>query len=187
MVGRKHGKVGRHGAAMALAFALGVGSASAQAAPDQAASDQDKHFLDDTVKDSNYEIKTGQLALGKSQSDDVKAYAEMVIHDHTALKQQVKAADAKAQVKPTDEGSMSLSDDASYAKLKLLTGDAFDKAYIQGLIKGNKQSLKDGKAEAASTSVPVIKALAQHRVALDTKHTEKAGQLAIAHHVPAGS
>ncbi len=168
--------------ALTLAFTLGAASAHAQAA-----SDQDKHFLDDTAQDSNYEIKTGQLALGKSQSADVKAYATMVIHDHTALKQQIKLADAAAQVKPTDESSMSLSDDASYAKLKLLSGDSFDKAYIQGLIKGNEQSLKDGKAEVAATTVPAIKTLAQRRVTLDTKHTQKAGQLAIAHHVQAGS
>ena len=175
-------RVGVYGAALALAFALGIGSAHAQAA-----SDQDKHFLDDTAKDSNYEIKTGQLALQKSQSADVKTYATMVIHDHTALKQQIKLADTAAQVKPTDETSMSISDDASYAKLKLLSGDSFDKAYIQGLIKGNEQSLKDGKAEVAATTVPAIKTLAQHRVTLDTKHTQKAGQLAIAHHVQAGS
>ena len=179
---RTRGGVGRYGVVLALAFALESGSALAQAA-----SDQDKHFLEDTAKDSNYEIKTGQLALQKSPSADVKAYATMVIHDHTALKQQVKLADTAAQVKPSDDNSMSISDDASYAKLKLLSGDSFDKAYIQGLIKGNEQSLKDGKAEVAATTVPAIKTLAQHRVTLDTKHTEKAGQLAIAHHVPAGS
>ena len=184
-MGKVRSTGGRTWMALAIVCFSMTGSALAQAA-----TDQDKRFLEDTAQDSIYEIKTGQLALQKSPSADVKAYATMVIHDHTELMKQVKLADNDAEVKPPDSSRMSLSDDASYAKLKLLSGDSFDKSYIQGLIKGNEQSLEDGKAEVAATTVPAIKTLAKQRVTLgikDTKHSKKAGQLAIAHHVPAGS
>ncbi len=172
----KHGS-GRVGAAM-LACVLGGGLAWAQQA-----TDKDEQFLKDTAQDSNFEIKSGQLALRNSSSADVRQYAAMVIRDHTGLLQQVRTADSAVQVKPEGEGSMSLSDDATYAKLKLLKGDSFDQSYIKGLIQGNQDSLNQGKAEAAATAVPAIKSLAERRVTLDTKHAAKAEQLAAAHKV----
>ncbi len=165
----------------ALLLTLGMGTAVIRAQ----ATEKDKDFLKDTAQDSAFEIKTGQLALQKSGSADVKAYANMVIHDHRQLEQQIKAVDGTAGVTPPDPGSMSVGDDARYAELKLLSGDSFDKSYIKGLIKGNKESLDNGKSEAAGTSVPAIKTLAEHRVALDTKHTKRAEVLAQAHHVDA--
>ena len=164
----------------ALALTLGVGTVAAQQA-----TTQDKDFLKNTAQDSNYEIKTAQLALGKSSSADVKTYARMLIQDHTALKRQTRQAAVSAHVEPVSGDGMSLSDDASYAKLKLLSGKSFEDSYIKGLTKGNEEAINNAKSEASGSSVPAIKKLAEHRVALDTKHAEKARQLAQAHGVAA--
>ena len=158
-----------------LAFALGAGTLHAQV------SSQDKTFLDDTAKDTNYEIKTGQLALKKSGSADVKQYAAMVIRDHTALKPQIAKADAAANVTPPQADSLTVSDRASYAELEVLSGNLFDKAYIKGLVKGNQQAVDESKSEAAGSTVPAVKALAARRLTLDAKHTEAAKKLAQAH------
>ena len=169
-------------AAMLLPMVLGVGKAIAQAGG-RGPTDQDKHFLTEIAQDSNYEIKTGQLALKKSQSADVKAYATMLIHDHTQLKQQIRVADTAASVTLSGADSLSIADRASYTKLELLSGDSFDQAYIKGLIKGNDEIQKDEKAVAADSAVPAVKKLAAHSAALDTKHAEKAKELAAAHKV----
>ena len=177
----KAGKRGLRVGAMTVALVVGLGASQAQTAGDP--SSQDKQFLKDTAQDSNYEIKTGQLALQKSSSADVKQYANMLVRDHTRLNQETAAAESAVKMEATSAGSMSLGDTASYAKLKLLSGDSFDQAYIKGLVKGNADSEREGKAEASGSAVPAIKKLAEHRVALDTKHTQKAEQLAQAHHV----
>ncbi len=158
-----------------FAISLGVGAAHAQT------SAQDKTFLDDTAKDTNYEIKTGQLALHKSSSADVKQYATMVVHDHTALKPQIRTADAAAKVQMPGPDSLTVSDRASYTELEVLSGELFDKAYIKGLVKGNQQAVDESKSEASDSTVPAVKALAKRRLALDTKHTEAAKKLAQAH------
>ena len=167
--------------AMLLPMVLGTGHVVAQVSG--APTDLDKHFLTEIAQDSNYEIKTGQLALKKSQSADVKAYATMLIHDHTQLKQQIKVADATAKVTPSGADSLSLSDRASYTKLELLSGDTFDQAYLKGLVKGNDEIQKDEKAEATESAMPAVKKLAAHSAALDMKHAEKAKELATAHKV----
>ncbi len=171
----------RAGAGLVAAMVLGAGVAMGQAAA--GVSDQDTHFLKEIDQDSNYEIETAKLALKKSASADIKQYATMLIHDHTQLKQQIKTADGVAKVTPVSATSMSLSDKASFEKLKLMKGDSFDKAYIKGLVKGNEAIQKDEKSEAADSSVPAVKKLATHSAAMDTKHADKAKQLAQAHGV----
>ena len=166
-------------ALLALTLAMGVGVAQAQA------TDGDKEFLKDTAQDSAFEIRSGELALQKSSSPDVKAYAEMVIRDHHQLEQQVKSTDAAVNVTPPSPGSMAVGDDARYAELKVLSGESFDKAYIKGLLKGNQESMNHARSEVAGTAVPAIKSLAEHRLALDTKHTRRAEALAQAHHIEA--
>ena len=163
----------------AAVLALGAGIARAQA------TDGDKDYLKDTARDSAFEIRTGELALQKSPSADVKAYAQMVIHDHRQLEQQVKSTDAAVHVTPPSPNSMDVSDDARYAELKVLSGDSFDKAYIKGLVKGNQDSVNRAHSEIDGTSVPPIKTLAEHQLALDTKHTKRADALAQAHHIDA--
>ena len=128
--------------------------AGASAAWGQTASSADKDFLKDTAQDSNYEIKTGQLALQKSSSADVKQYANMVIQDHTQLEQQEAAAQASADTNAKPVLDMSVSDAASYSKLKLLSGDSFDQAYIKGLLSGNDEAVQKAKGEAPSSTVP---------------------------------
>ena len=147
----------------------------------QAPTSQDKDFLKDTAQDSNYEIRTAQLALQKAISADVKAYANMLIRDHTALNRQIRQVDTVAKIEPEKPGSMSLSDDAEFAKLKLLSGKTFEESYIKTLNSGNDEAVNKAKSEASGTSVPAIKQLAEKRASLDTKHAEKAKQLAQAH------
>ena len=80
-----------------VAMAIGVAATTTYTAVGQTtASDGDKHFLEEISQESNYEIKTSQLALQKSKSADIRQYATMVLHDHTALKQQISLADTAA-------------------------------------------------------------------------------------------
>ena len=164
-------------AATVLALLLGIGLASAQA------TDKDKSFVKNTAQDTNFEIRTGRLALKKSPSADVKSYATMVIHDHTQLKQVIAAADGAAGIQPIPPDSMGAEDDTRYAELKVLTGKAFDDAYIKGLVKGNAESVQKEQDELHATSVTAVKQLARRSLEDDTKHTEKAKQLATDHHI----
>ncbi len=168
-------------AAMLLPVLFGAGAALAQDPGGVTA--RDKHFLTEISEDSNFEIRTAQLALQKSVSGDVKQYATMILHDHTELKKQIRSTDQAAAVAPASPGSMTLAEHAEYDKLKLLSGDDFDKSYIKGLVQGNEDIQKDEKAEAGGSSVPAVKSLAQRSAELDTKHAAKAKQLAQAHNV----
>ncbi len=164
-------------AVVALTLSIGTGIALAQA------TEMDKAFLKDTAQDSNFEIRTSRLALSKSPSADVKAYATMVLHDHNQLQPVIGIADKAAGIDTLSPGSMGLDGDAKYAELKLLTGKTFDDTYIKGLVKGNADTVQKEKAEYDTTQIPAIKKLAKRAYDDDTKHAEKAKQLAAAHNI----
>jgi putative membrane protein len=87
------------------------------------------------------DIANGKLAEEKATNEDVKAFAHRMITDHTDVNRQATELVTRLKVKP--EGSMvskGLKAEAlaAMAKLKLLSGASFDKAYIENEIKLHK-------------------------------------------------
>lgn len=177
----KLGTIGTMAAAVALTLGIGTGVAVAQ--NNNGASSQDKQFLHDLGEDSNFEIASAKLALQKSQSKDVKEYAEMIIKDHTSLKQEIRSANQSVHTSAAPTSSMTTTDHARMIELKALSGESFDKAYIKELIKGNDEIQKEEKSEASDSTVEPVKKLAERAAEMDTKHSEKAKQLAQEHNV----
>lgn len=74
------------------------------------------------------EINAGKLAQQKSQNDEVKNFAQKMVDDHTkALDDLKKIADAKGVTLPTEPNREQKSMEN---KLSALSGDKFDKQYI---------------------------------------------------------
>jgi putative membrane protein len=80
------------------------------------------------------DIATADLALKKTQNNAVKAFADEMVRDHTAVNQKALALLDKLKVKPEDnDTSKSLAGAAAEKRQELskLTGAAFDKAYAE--------------------------------------------------------
>lgn len=93
------------------------------------------------VTANDADIANGKLAEEKATNADVKAFAHRMIGEHTDVNKQAQDLVAKLKIKP--EGSMVSKElkaeaMAAMAKLKLLSGAAFDKAYIENEIKLHK-------------------------------------------------
>jgi putative membrane protein len=82
---------------------------------------------------NTWDIDLGQLALKKSQNKEVRAFADMMVHDHGAARQLGRDLAQKLHVTPTPPGKdFALYKDhvATLDKLNGLSGAAFDKAYV---------------------------------------------------------
>jgi putative membrane protein len=78
------------------------------------------------------DIEAGELARTKSQNAEVKAFAERMIADHTAVNAQASALVAKLRVTPEPNDtsrSLQAGGEATRKKLQALEGAAFDEAY----------------------------------------------------------
>src|SRR3954454_12051858 len=79
------------------------------------------------------DIDAGKLAAEKASSKEVKAFAETMVRDHTAVNAKATALAKKLGVtpeeSPTSKGLKSEAD-TTLAKLKGMSGAEFDKAYV---------------------------------------------------------
>ena len=79
------------------------------------------------------DIDAGKAAVAKAKDPEVKAFAQQMITDHSALQKSVMDLGAKLHVTPADSPTAdSLKKQAAETatRLKGLSGAAYDKAYI---------------------------------------------------------
>ena len=87
------------------------------------------------------DIQAGQQALEKSNNNEVRAFAQDMVRDHTAVNEKALALVKKLNVTPEDNNtSQALSKQATdkRAELAKLNGAAFDKAYINNEVTYHK-------------------------------------------------
>jgi putative membrane protein len=85
------------------------------------------------VTANQVDIDTGKVAKSRSTNKDVKAFAELMVTDHTGVNKSAKDLVTKLKVTPQDNPtsqSLKAGGDKNVAHLKTLKGAAFDKAYV---------------------------------------------------------
>ena len=109
-----------------LLLALGATSA-------WAAGPTDAQIAAIVVAANQVDIDAGKLAKSKAHSQDVREFAQRMITDHSAVNKSatelVERLHVTPEPNPTSE-SLQKGGDENLAKLKTLSGAAFDKAYI---------------------------------------------------------
>jgi len=109
---------------------------------------QDKMFLRKAAEGGIAEVKLGQLAVQKGSSDDVKAFGQKMVDDHTKLNLEIaQVADSMGVMLPK---SMNKEDQAEYDKLNALSGNDFDIEYLTFMVKDHHNDLHAFRMEAAS-------------------------------------
>jgi putative membrane protein len=112
--------------AFAGALLLAAASVSAQGVTDA-------QIASIVLTANQVDIDAGRLATSRSTSDEVKAFARLMVTDHTGVNKAATDLAGKLDVTPQDNPtsqSLQADGDKNLAHLKTLTGAAFDKAYI---------------------------------------------------------
>jgi putative membrane protein len=145
--------------------------------PDQAGTaHHDTEFLKQANQGSRDEIDLAGIALKKSEDPDVKNFAQKMIDDHTKLLDDMKPFDMQAGLSIPDHDDAST--DAEKAKLELLSGKTFDKAYIKEMVDGHHKVLEAFIAEEKSTGYPDFKAAVGKGESVVAEHLKMADQIA---------
>ena len=85
------------------------------------------------VTANTVDIDAGKLAQKMSKNKEVRAFAKMMVTDHSGVNKQATALVKKLHVTPADSDtskSLKSGGEANLAKLKALKGAGFDKAYV---------------------------------------------------------
>src|SRR5215213_2410815 len=130
----KHHQVIKHHPIMLKSLTLILASAALAAVATAAdAPPNDAQIAMIAVTADSVDIDAGKLAASKSENKEVKAFAETMVRDHTAVNDKATALAKKLGVTPEESAtSKSLKEDGDkmMAKLKGMSGAEFDKAYV---------------------------------------------------------
>ena len=99
----------------------------------QGAAPNDAQIAQIVVTANQVDINAGKLADTKAQAAEVKAFAKQMVTDHTAVNKSAVELVTKLHVTPEPSAtadSLKKGGEENVAKLKTLSGSAFDKAYI---------------------------------------------------------
>ena len=154
-----------------LVLAMPVIAASAAANPDSS-------FYKDAAEGGLAEVDMGNLAQQKGTNRSVQDFGAMMVKDHSAANDKLKAIAASKNVSlPT---SASMGQMATETKLKALSGDTFDKSYIKGMIKDHETDIALFEKESASGQDPDAKAFAAATLPTLKTHLRKIKAIASA-------
>jgi len=114
-----------------VVVALGLAAGTMVAA--QAAKPTDPQIAHIAYTAGQLDIAAGEQALKISKNQEVRAFAEQMVKDHTAVNKQALDLCKKLNVTPQDNDTskgLTKAAEAKRAELAKLSGAAFDKAYI---------------------------------------------------------
>jgi putative membrane protein len=158
-------------ALLALAFVL------VEWAPLAALADSpDASFYKHAAQGGIAEVEAGNLAQQKSSNQKVKDFGAMMVKDHTAANDKLKAlADSKSVSLPS---TSSVRQMAAKAKLEVLSGETFDKSYIKGQVKAHQNTIALFRKEIASGQDPDAKAFAKETLPTVRSHLKAINAIA---------
>ncbi len=149
-----------------------------------AADNPDATFYKHAAEGGMSEVELGNLAQQKSENQSVKDFGAMMVKDHSAANDKLKSLAASKDVKlPT---SPSVGQMATDSKLKVLSGNTFDKSYVKGMIKDHEEDIAEFKKEAASGHDPDAKAFAKATLPTLETHLKKIRSIASGMGIKAG-
>ena len=112
---------------------LAVAVSLAFSAQAQGSGPTDPQIAAIVVTANQVDIDAGKLAEGKSRSKEVKEFAKLMVTDHTGVNKAATHLVQKLKVTPEDNPtaqSLKKGGDENLGNLRKLSGDAFDKAYV---------------------------------------------------------
>ena len=165
-----------------MKFALIAPLAIAVAVPAAAAGPTDPQIAHIAYTAGVIDVAAGKQALAKSHNKTVRAFAEEMVRDHTAVNDKALALVKKLKVTPQDNPTSQALNKGAKAesdKLAKLNGAAFDRAYVDNEIAFHKTV----NGALAKTLIPnahnaELKSLLETGLTLFKEHQAHAEQLA---------
>ena len=137
---------------------------------------KDRKYFQDIAEANMAEVEAGKLAQNKASSDEVKKFAAHMVEDHgKMLSEQQSMAKSKGVELPKQPKK---EHQAALKKLEGASGERFDRAYMDQMVKDHQKTLKLVQATAKNAKDPELKQAAEKAAPDVEKHLEMAKQIA---------
>lgn len=130
-----------------------------------AASTALSHFAREAASGGMSEVELGRLAVERATNPAVKAFGQRMVDDHSKANVELQAIASHAGI--ALPGQVEAREKQTYTRLAALSGAAFDRAYIDDMVKDHKADIAlFEKASRASGDSPIKKFAADKLPAL---------------------
>jgi putative membrane protein len=130
----------------------------------------DQSFMKEAIQGDLAEVKVGQLAQQKGESQDVKQFGQTLQQDHSQnLQQAQQLAQQDGMTPPTEPNA---EQKKMYDKLSKLSGAQFDKAFAKDSVADHKKDIAKFEKEAKKQG-PIAQ-FAQQTLPVLQKHLKMA-------------
>lgn len=134
----------------------------------------DQTFLKEAATGGLMEVELGRLATEKASSAEVKQFGQRMVDDHSKANQQLSTiAQQKSVQIPTELTGKAKAD---YDRLSKLSGEQFDRAYMQMMVRDHRKDVADFRKQSTSAKDSELKSFASQTLPTLEEHLKMAQQ-----------
>ena len=137
---------------------------------------KDAKAINDLAQANRAEVEVGKLALEKASNPDVKKFAQHMVDDHAKMLDEVQKLAQSKDVKLSE--GVGVKHAATKKRLAASSGDSFDKAYMNAMVKDHQATMKDLEKISRDAKDPDLKAAADKALPEVKEHLQQAQQIA---------
>jgi putative membrane protein len=158
-------------------MASGAAIAQSPTSPAGAAkSGADSTFVKEAAMGGLAEVELGRLATQKASSTDVKQFGQRMVDDHSKANDQLKPiAQQKNIPVPTQ---LTGKEKSAYDRLSKLSGEQFDRAYVQMMLEDHRKDVAEFKKESTSGKDSEVKSFAAQALPTLEEHLKMVQSIA---------
>lgn len=161
---------------VASLFAICTMTIPAFAADEKGLSRTDKTFVRSAASGGMMEVQLGEMAAKNAKSQEVKDFGQRMVTDHGKANGELKTIATGKGVKLP--AKMHMKHKRTVDELSKLTGDAFDKKYMQEMVKDHKKDVAKFKKASKNVKDPEINAWVVKTLPTLEQHLQQAKETA---------
>lgn len=135
----------------------------------------DEKFVKEAGAAGMGEVKIATLGTQKASSADVKAFAQMLVDDHTKANEELQNLAKGKGVELSQVIESTYAD--KFQKLEKYSGADFDKEFISGMVSDHKKDVSKFESEQKSATDNEVKAFVDKTLPTLKAHLDKANEL----------
>lgn len=132
----------------------------------------DSKFMHEAAAGGMAEVELGRLAADKASNPDVKQFGQRMVDDHGKANDELKSLASQKSV--TLSLTPEAAQKATQARLSKLSGDAFDRAYMQDMVKDHDKDVAAFKRASTTAADAELKAWAAKTLPTLEEHQKQA-------------
>lgn len=138
--------------------------------------DTDTTFIQKAAQGGIAEVELGQLAVQKAASEDVKKFGQRMVDDHSKANEQLTQLAAQEHRDIPEQPSA--KDRMTKARLQKLSGERFDKACMNYMVKDHRKDVAEFERESKMAKDPAVKRFAEQTLPTLRDHLKEAQKIA---------